>query len=155
MHMTASKSGSAATLKPNSRPNLRPCVRNLGPVLEGAGSKVIAIMDRAVHIAMVRIVTGGPIPLGSPCRLAERLARAPVVSHERPRGIVGASRGRRAHTRQSKAGDHNDPCGETRDCVHAKTVPEWFPKATEIDSREIETHDWPSPASISRAVIRR
>src|SRR5271166_3278942 len=135
--MTEYKTGSAATRNSDSPPNSRPCVRNLGPRLEGAGSPVVAVVNRAIPVAMVRVVAGGRVPLRPPAWV-EGLARAPVISDERPGRVVGASGGRGAHTSESETGGHHDRCGgETRDCVHAKTVPE----RPEKHCREFGTRD--------------
>jgi len=101
-----------------------------GPRLEGAWSPVIAVMNCAVSVAMVGIVAGGRIPLGPPIGI-KGLARTPVVSHERPRRIVGASAGRAAHTGRGEANGRHDGCGsQTHACVHGKTVPEWLCRGT-------------------------
>jgi hypothetical protein len=140
MRMTVDKSGSAATRslievpfegshsRFHSRPNSRACVRNLGPRLKGAGSEVVAVMNRAVNVAMVRVVAGGRLPLGSPSGV-KGLTRTPVVSHKRPGRVVGVSAGHQdiwsARTRQSKACGGHDRCGSAAlDCVHARTVSE-------------------------------
>jgi hypothetical protein len=83
---------------------------------------------------MVRVVASGRIPIWPPCRV-EGLRRAPVVSDERPRGIISVGA---AHCR-SKTGARQDRCGrETHDHAHQSTVPERL-VLERVGSREAET----------------